>query len=62
MLRQQYNERHRLTIVSSVDCVPVNGLYHADEIFLCTTAAGIIPIARFDREAVGAARARRARF
>jgi branched-subunit amino acid aminotransferase/4-amino-4-deoxychorismate lyase len=37
-----------------VDFVPVDALYHADEIFICSTAGGIMPITRLDGEAVGA--------
>jgi branched-subunit amino acid aminotransferase/4-amino-4-deoxychorismate lyase len=38
---------------SVVDFVPVDRLYHADEIFLCTTAGGIMPITQLDGEPVG---------
>jgi len=36
-----------------VDFVPVDSLYHANEIFLCTTAGGIMPITQLDGEPVG---------
>ena len=36
-----------------VDFVPVDDLYHADEIFICTTAGGVMPITRLDGQAVG---------
>jgi branched-subunit amino acid aminotransferase/4-amino-4-deoxychorismate lyase len=36
-----------------VDYTPVELLYHADEIFMCTTAGGIMPITRLDDAPVG---------
>ena len=36
-----------------MDFVPVELLYHADEIFMCTTAGGIMPITRLDDQPVG---------
>lgn len=36
-----------------VDFVPVEALYHADEIFMCTTAGGIMPITLLDGQPVG---------
>lgn len=36
-----------------VDFVPVDDLYHADEIFICSTAGGVMPITELDGQAVG---------
>lgn len=36
-----------------VDFVPVDDLYHADELFICTTAGGVMPITELDGKAVG---------
>ncbi len=36
-----------------VDYVPVDLLYHADEVFMCTTAGGIMPITQLDGQPVG---------
>lgn len=36
-----------------IDFVPVDDLYFADEIFICTTAGGIMPITSLDGEQVG---------
>lgn len=36
-----------------VDLVPVEDLYHADEIFMCTTAGGVMPITELDGRPVG---------
>jgi branched-subunit amino acid aminotransferase/4-amino-4-deoxychorismate lyase len=36
-----------------VDFVPVDDLYHADEIFVCTTAGGVMPITELDGKQVG---------
>ncbi|HVI33613.1 aminotransferase class IV [Phenylobacterium sp.] len=36
-----------------VDFVPVDSLYQADEIFICTTAGGVMPITRLDDQPVG---------
>jgi branched-subunit amino acid aminotransferase/4-amino-4-deoxychorismate lyase len=36
-----------------VDYVPVELFYHADEVFMCTTAGGIMPITELDGEPVG---------
>jgi branched-subunit amino acid aminotransferase/4-amino-4-deoxychorismate lyase len=38
---------------TAVDFVPVDLLYHADEIFMSTTAGGIMPITRLDDAPVG---------
>ena len=36
-----------------LDFVPIESLYHADELFMCTTAGGVMPITRLDGQAVG---------
>jgi branched-subunit amino acid aminotransferase/4-amino-4-deoxychorismate lyase len=36
-----------------VDHIPIDALYHADEIFMCTTAGGIMPISQLDGRPVG---------
>jgi len=36
-----------------VDFVPVDDLYRADEIFICTTAGGVMPITELDGKKVG---------
>lgn len=36
-----------------VDFVPVDIVYHADEVFMCTTAGGIMPITVVDDKPVG---------
>jgi len=36
-----------------MDFVPVEMLYHADEIFICTTAGGIMPLTQLDGQPVG---------
>lgn len=36
-----------------LDFVPVEALYHADEIFICTTAGGVMPITQLDGQPVG---------
>jgi branched-subunit amino acid aminotransferase/4-amino-4-deoxychorismate lyase len=38
---------------TNVDFVPVEALYDADEIFICTTAGGVMPITTLDGEPVG---------
>jgi branched-subunit amino acid aminotransferase/4-amino-4-deoxychorismate lyase len=36
-----------------VDFVPVEALYHADELFICTTAGGVMPLTSLDGKPVG---------
>ncbi len=36
-----------------VDFVPIDDLYHADELFICTTAGGVMPITELDGRKVG---------
>lgn len=36
-----------------VDFVPVEDLYHADELFICTTAGGVMPLTELDGKKVG---------
>jgi branched-subunit amino acid aminotransferase/4-amino-4-deoxychorismate lyase len=38
---------------ASLAFVPIESLYHADEIFMCTTAGGVMPITRLDGQPVG---------
>ncbi len=40
-------------IATRVDFVPVEDLYHADEIFMATTAGGVMPITELDGRPVG---------
>jgi len=40
-------------IPASLDFVPVDALYRADEIFMCTTAGGVMPITQLDGQKVG---------
>jgi branched-subunit amino acid aminotransferase/4-amino-4-deoxychorismate lyase len=40
-------------IKATLDFVPVDALYHADEIFICTTAGGVMPITQLDGQKVG---------
>lgn len=40
-------------IPAKLEFVPVDSLYHADELFICTTAGGIMPITRLDGDPVG---------
>lgn len=39
--------------VAKVDFVPVDSLYDADELFICTTAGGVMPITTLDGHPVG---------
>lgn len=36
-----------------LEFVPVDALYHADELFICTTAGGVMPITTLDGQPVG---------
>lgn len=38
---------------ATVDFVPVDTLYNADELFICTTAGGVMPLTQLDGQAVG---------
>jgi branched-subunit amino acid aminotransferase/4-amino-4-deoxychorismate lyase len=40
-------------IKTLVDHIPVDALYHADEIFMSTTAGGVMPITQLDGQSVG---------
>lgn len=40
-------------IPTRVDFVPVDDLYHADEIFIATTAGGVMPMTQLDGQQVG---------
>ncbi|WP_374656769.1 aminotransferase class IV [Phenylobacterium sp.] len=40
-------------IKAELTYVPVDALYHADEIFICTTAGGVMPITELDGQPVG---------
>ncbi|MGA0604665.1 aminotransferase class IV [Phenylobacterium sp. VNQ135] len=38
---------------AKLEFVPVDDLYHADELFICTTAGGVMPITTLDGQPVG---------
>ena len=38
---------------ADLDIVAVDELYHADEVFICTTAGGVMPITQLDGQPVG---------